>query len=98
MCRYAQPSTLLLRAAHVSRPTKKEVVAMSRENTPSVTRRTLLRLLVLLAGICVFVGLVGTVVGWVGTYLFPAVVIVAAIVYIVALGLWVSERWPMPPN
>jgi hypothetical protein len=36
---------------------------MSHENTPSVTRRSLLRLLGLLVGICVFVGLVGIVVG-----------------------------------
>ena len=71
---------------------------MSHENTPSVTRRSLLRLLVLLAGICEFVGLVSIVVGWVGTYLFPAVVIVGAIIYVVALGLWVAERWTMPPN
>jgi hypothetical protein len=42
--------------------------------------------------------LVGVVVGWVGTYLFPVVVIVAVIIYIVALGLWVAERWPVPPN
>ena len=67
---------------------------MSHENTPSVTRRSLLRLLFLLVGICVLVGLVGVVVGWVGTYLLPVVVIV----YIVALGLWVAERWPVPPN
>ncbi len=67
---------------------------MSHENTPSVTRRSLLRLLVLLVGICLLVGLVGVVVGWVGTYLFPVVVIV----YIVALGLRVAERWPVPPN
>ena len=67
---------------------------MSHENTPSVTRRSLLRLLVLLVGICVFVGLVGIVVGWVGTYIFPVVVIVAVIIYIVALGLGVAERWP----
>jgi cytochrome c biogenesis protein CcdA len=88
-----------LRAVKVSsRRTKKEVVAMSHENTPSVTRRSLLRLLVLLMGICVLVGLVGVVVGWVGTYLFPVVVIVAVIIYIVALGLWVAERWPVPPN
>jgi hypothetical protein len=67
---------------------------MSHENTPSVTRRRFLRLLFLLVGICVLVGLVGVVVGWVGTYLLPVVVIV----YIVALGLWVAERWPVPPN
>jgi hypothetical protein len=55
---------MLLRAVKVSsRRTKKEVVAMSHENTPSVTRRSLLRLLVLLVGICVLVGLVGVVVG-----------------------------------
>jgi cytochrome c biogenesis protein CcdA len=71
---------------------------MSHENTPSVTRRSLLRLLVLLVGICVFVGLVGIVVGWVGTYIVPVVVILAVVIYIVALGLWVAERWPMPPN
>jgi cytochrome c biogenesis protein CcdA len=71
---------------------------MSHENTPSVTRRSLLRLLVLLVGICLSVGLVGAAVGWVGTYLFPVVVIVVVIIYIVALGLWVAERWPMPPN
>ncbi len=58
---------------------------MSHENTPSVTRRSLLRLLVLLAGICVFVGLVGIVVGWVGTYVFP--VVVAFVVLVVSLGL-----------
>ena len=67
---------------------------MSHENTPSVTRRSLLRLLVLLVGICVFVGLVGIVVGWVGTYIVPVVVIAAVIIYIVALGLGVAERWP----
>jgi cytochrome c biogenesis protein CcdA len=71
---------------------------MSHEDTPSVTRRSLLRLLVLLVGICVFVGLVGIVVGWVGTYIVPVVVIVAVVIYIVALGLWVAERWPVPPN
>ena len=68
---------------------------MSHENTPSVTRRSLLRLLVLLVGICMLVGLVSVVVGWVGTYLFPVVVIVAVIIYIVALGLGVAERWPV---
>ena len=71
---------------------------MSHENKPSVTRRSLLKLLVLLAGICVFVGLVGIVVGWVGTYIVPVVVILAVVIYIVALGLWVAERWPVPPN
>ena len=71
---------------------------MSHENTPSVTRRSLLKLLALLVGICALVGLVGFVVGWVGTYLFPVVVIVAVIIYIGALGLWVVERWPVPPN
>jgi undecaprenyl pyrophosphate phosphatase UppP len=70
---------------------------MSHENTPSVTRRSLLRLLLVLVGICVLVALAGLVVGWVDTYLFP-VVIVAVIIYIVALGLWVAERWPVPPN
>jgi hypothetical protein len=50
---------------------------MRHENIPSVTRRSLLRLLVLLAGICVLAGLVGAVVEWVGTYLVPAVVILA---------------------
>jgi hypothetical protein len=60
---------------------------MSDENTPSVTRRGLLRLLVLLVGICVFVGLVGIVVGWVGTYLVPVVVILAVVLYTVAFGL-----------
>jgi Flp pilus assembly protein TadB len=66
---------------------------MRHENIPSVTRRSLLRLLVLLAGICVLVGLVGAVVGWVGTYLVPAVVIL-----VVALIMWVIERLPEPPN
>ena len=42
---------------------------MRHEDKPSVSRRSLLRLLVLLAGICLLVGLVGTVIGWVGTYL-----------------------------
>jgi cytochrome c biogenesis protein CcdA len=67
-------------------------------NTPSVTRRGLLRLLVLLVGICVFVGLVGIVVGWVGTYLVPVVVILAVVLYTVAFGLWAVERLPVPPN
>lgn len=67
---------------------------MSHEDTPSVTRRGLLRLLVLLVGICLLVGLVG----WVGTYLFPVVVIVAVIIYVVALGLWMAQRWPVPPS
>jgi len=71
---------------------------MSDENTPSVTRRGLLRLLVLLVGICVFVGLVGVVVGWVGTYLVPVVVILAVVLYTVAFGLWAVERLPVPPN
>jgi cytochrome c biogenesis protein CcdA len=71
---------------------------MSEENTPSVTRRGLLRLLVLLVGICVFVGLVGIVVGWVGTYLVPVVVILAVVLYTVAFGLWAVERLPVPPN
>ena len=71
---------------------------MSHEETPSVTRRGLLRLLVLLVGICVVVGLVGAVVGWVGTYLLPVVMIVAVIIYVVALGLWMAERWPVPPS
>jgi hypothetical protein len=71
---------------------------MSDENTPSVTRRGLLRLLVLLVGICVFVGLVGIVVGWVGTYLVPVVVILAVVLYTVAFGLWGVERLPVPPN
>jgi hypothetical protein len=71
---------------------------MSDENSPSVTRRGLLRLLVLLVGICVFVGLVGIVVGWVGTYLVPVVVILAVVLYTVAFGLWAVERLPVPPN
>jgi cytochrome c biogenesis protein CcdA len=71
---------------------------MSDENTPSVTRRGLLRMLVLLVGICVFVGLVGIVVGWVGTYLVPVVVILAVVLYTVAFGLWAVERLPVPPN
>ncbi len=71
---------------------------MRHENMPSVTRRSLLRLLVLLAGICVLAGLVGAVVGWVGTYLVPVVVILAVAIYIVALVMWAVERWPKPPN
>ena len=71
---------------------------MSHENTPSVTRRSLLRLLALLGGICVLVSLVGMVVGWVGTHLLPVVVIVAVVIYSVALGLWAIERLPVPPN
>ena len=71
---------------------------MSHENIPSVTSRSLLRLLVLLAGICVLVGLVGAVVGWVGNYLVPVVVIPAVVILVVALVLWVIERLPEPPN
>jgi cytochrome c biogenesis protein CcdA len=83
----------------VSRPrAKKEVASISHENRPSVTRRGLLKLLALLVGICVLVGLVGVLVGWIGTYLFPVVVIVVVAVYIVALGLYTFERLPDPPN
>jgi cytochrome c biogenesis protein CcdA len=71
---------------------------MRHQNIPSVSRRSLLRLLVLLAGICVLASLVGTVVGWVGTYLVPVVVILVVAIYIVALVMWVVERLPEPPN
>ncbi len=71
---------------------------MRHENIPSVTRRSLLRLLVLLAGICLLVGLIGAVVGWVGNYLVPVVVILAVAIYIVALVKWAVERLPEPPN
>ncbi len=71
---------------------------MNYENIPSVTSRSLLRLLVLLAGICVLAGLVGAVVGWVGTYLVPAVVILAVVILVVALVMWAVERLPEPPN
>ena len=71
---------------------------MSHKNAPSVTRCSLLRLLILLVSICLSVGLVGIVVGWVGAYIVPVVVILAVVIYIVALGLWAIERWPVPPN
>jgi uncharacterized membrane protein len=71
---------------------------MSHENIPSVTRRSRLRLLVLLAGICVLAGLVGAVVGWVGTYLVPVVVILVVVILVVALVMWAVERLPEPPN
>ena len=70
---------------------------MRHENIPSVTRRSLLRLLVLLAGICVLVGLVGAVVGWVGTYLVPVVILVV-IIFTLALVMWAVERLPESPN
>jgi hypothetical protein len=82
----------------MSRHTKKEIVPMKHQNIPSVTRRSLLRLLVLLAGICVLASLVGTEVGWVGTYLVPVVVILVVAIYIVALVMWAVERLPEPPN
>jgi uncharacterized membrane protein len=71
---------------------------MRYENIPSVTPRSLLRLLVLLAGICVLVGLVGAVVGWVGTYLVPAVMILAVVILVAVLVMWAVERLPDPPN
>ncbi len=71
---------------------------MRHENIPSVTRRSLLRLLVLLVGICVLAGLVGAVVGWVGTYLVLAVMILAVVILVVALIMWAIERLPEPPN
>jgi hypothetical protein len=71
---------------------------MRHEKTPSVTRRSMLRLLVLLAGICVLVGLVGAVAGWVGSYLVPVVVILVVAIYSVALVMWALERWPDPFN
>src|ERR671917_2399120 len=99
MCQCAQSPTLLLWVVQVfSRRTKKEVVPMRHENIPSVTGRSLLRLLVLLAGICVLVGLVGAVVGWVGTYLVPAVVILVVIIFTLALVKWAVERLPEPPS
>jgi branched-subunit amino acid permease len=71
---------------------------MQHQNIPSVTRRSLLLLLVLLAGICVLASLVGTVVGWVGTYLVPVVVILVVVILVVALVMWAVERLPEPPN
>jgi xanthine/uracil permease len=71
---------------------------MRYENIPSVTPRSLLRLLVLLAGICVLVGLVGAVVGWVDTYLVPVVVILVVIIFTLSLVMWAVERLPEPPN
>ena len=71
---------------------------MSHENTPSVTRRSLLRLLALVVGMCALVSLVGMVVGGVGAYLLPVVVILAVVIYSVALGVWAMERLPVPPN
>jgi hypothetical protein len=72
---------------------------MQHQNIPSVTRRSRLRrLLVLLAGICVLASLVGTVVGWVGTYLVPVVVILVVVILVVALVMWAVERLPEPPN
>jgi cytochrome c biogenesis protein CcdA len=71
---------------------------MNYENIPSVTRRSLLRLLVLLAGICVLASLVGAVMGWVGNYLVPAVMILAVVILVVALIMWAIERLPEPPN
>lgn len=68
---------------------------MRYEKIPSVTSRSLLRLLVLLAGICV---LVGAVVRWVGNYLVPVVVILAVVILVVALVMWAVERLPEPPN
>jgi uncharacterized membrane protein len=73
-------------------------LAVRHENIPSVIPRSLLRLLVLLAGICVLVGLVGAVVGWVGTYLVPVVVILVVIIFTLALVMWAVERLPEPPN
>jgi hypothetical protein len=54
--------------------------------------------LALLVGICVLVSLVGIVVGWVGTYLVPGVVILAVVIYIVALVVWAIERLPEASN
>jgi cytochrome c biogenesis protein CcdA len=71
---------------------------MRYENIPSVTRRSLLRLLVLLAGICVLASLVGAVMGWVGNYLVPVVVILVVVILVVALVMWAVERLPEPPN
>jgi hypothetical protein len=71
---------------------------MRHENIPSVTRRSLLRLVFLLTGICVLAGLVGAVMGWVGTYLVPVVVILAVVILVVALVMWAVERLPEPPS
>jgi branched-subunit amino acid permease len=71
---------------------------MKHQNIPSVTSRSLLRLLVLLAGICVLAGLVGAVVEWVGTYLVPVVMILVVVILVVALVMWAVERLPEPPN
>ena len=40
----------------------------------------------------------GTVVGWVGTYLVPVVMIIVVIIFTLALVMWAVERLPEFPN
>jgi fatty acid desaturase len=66
------------------RPTKKEVVLMRNENRALVNRRSLLALLMILAGVIALTILATVVVGWFSTYVVP----LAVLLVVAAVVLW----------
>jgi fatty acid desaturase len=67
--------------------------ASKRESGVAANRRLLLTLLVILAAICVFMGL-AAVVGWVGTYVFPVVLLISVGIGTFLLLTLVVKRLP----
>jgi hypothetical protein len=67
--------------------------ASKRASGMAANRRLLLTLLAILAAICVFIGL-AAVVGWVGTYVFPVVVLISVGIGIFLLLARVVKRLP----
>jgi hypothetical protein len=67
--------------------------ASKRASGVAANRRLLLTLLAILAAICVFIGL-AAVVGWVGTYVFPVVVLISVGIGIFLLLARVVKRLP----
>ena len=70
--------------------------ASGRGNGLAARRRSLLMLSAVLGLVLLFLGL-ASLVGWVGTYLFPVVVVVGVVVFSFALLVWVAgkldDRW-----
>jgi hypothetical protein len=67
--------------------------ASKRESGVAANRRLLLTLLAILAAICVFMGL-AAVVGWVGTYVFPVVLLISVGIGTFLLLTLVVKRLP----
>jgi fatty acid desaturase len=70
---------------------------MRHENRARVNRRRLLALLAIPAVVIILMAL-AAVVGWVGAYLIPVVVILGVIIAAVALLMWALDRLPTPPS